>query len=86
MIILGVGVNYTVIGAILKTKPTKVFMMSFYPNNNNPKKFFGFGHFWKIAGHKTDYEPQAPLLVVLICRFRRHFRKNASFVKIIFLK
>ena len=53
MIILGVGVNYTVIGAILKTKPTKVFMMSFYPNNNNPKNFFGLGHFWKIAGPKN---------------------------------
>ena len=56
--ILGIGVNGT-LGANLKINRTKVFLVSFYLNNN-PKKFFNFMHFPGIADQKTGQKPNFP--------------------------
>ena len=51
--ILEIGVDGTFLGAILKINRTKVFPVSFYLSNNNPKRFFNFKHFPGIADQKT---------------------------------
>ena len=59
-IIVGIGVNGTFLGAILKISHTKVFLVSFYLNNNNPKKSFNFTHFPRIGNQKTGQKPNIP--------------------------
>ena len=59
-VLIGIGVNGTFLGAILKISRTKVFLVSFYLNNNNPKKIFNFKHFPGIADQKTGQKPNFP--------------------------
>ena len=50
---VGVGVNSTFLGAIFKSKGGSDFLVTFYVNKHNPKKFFDFVHFWRFAPQKT---------------------------------
>ena len=51
---VGVGVKYSFLGAIFKTKWTPFFLKPFYMLRQDQKKNFDFGHFWAITGQKTD--------------------------------